>query len=107
MTTGAQPVDPGADDGKVLIRCHAGCDQRAGDRRSPVPRPVGMELWSPHGFGGGAAKAQPDRDDAGRTDAALAIWRSTLPAVGTPVETYLVSRGLISRRRRRSASIPG
>lgn len=34
------------------------------------------------------------RDDAKRTEAALAIWRSATSADGTLVETYLVSRGL-------------
>jgi putative DNA primase/helicase len=29
-----------------------------------------------------------------RTEAALAIWQASQPAVGTPVETYLCSRGL-------------
>ena len=29
-----------------------------------------------------------------RTEAAFAIWQASQPAVGTPVETYLCSRGL-------------
>ena len=29
-----------AGDGKVLVRCHAGCDQRAGDRGSSLARSV-------------------------------------------------------------------
>jgi hypothetical protein len=82
-----------ADDGKLLIRCHAGCDQA---RVIGVFRSRG--LWMDGGrrrFAGGAAKAQRDHDDAGHTDAALAVWRATLPAVETPVATYLVSRGLM------------
>jgi putative DNA primase/helicase len=85
-----------ASDGRVLVRCHAGCDQKRviavlrsrrlweenGERRftRPAPRVTGND--------------RPDRDDAKRTEAALAIWQSAVPADGTPVETYLRSRGL-------------
>ena len=37
---------------------------------------------------------KPDQDDARRSEAALAIWQSAKPAQGTPVETYLASRGI-------------
>jgi putative DNA primase/helicase len=47
--------------------------------RSPAPR---------------AATSQPDRDDAKRSKAALAIWQSAISADGSLVETYLASRGL-------------
>ncbi len=33
-------------------------------------------------------------DDARRTERALTIWRASLPIAGTPVATYLASRGL-------------
>jgi len=84
------------DDGRVLVRCHAGCEQERviaallsrwlweekGHRRPmrPVPRV--------------AAKDRTDCNNAKRTEAALAIWRATLPANGTFVETYFASRGL-------------
>jgi putative DNA primase/helicase len=86
-----------ADYGKVLIRCHAGCDQEKviatlrsrglwpekGSRRITrlAPRSV-------------TKRTEPDRDDAKRTEAALAIWEGAMPAGGSPVETYLASRGL-------------
>jgi hypothetical protein len=35
-------------------------------------------------------------DDSGRSEAALEIWQSAVPAAGTPVENYLISRGLHS-----------
>src|SRR5207302_2022065 len=76
--------------------CHAGCDQERviatltsrglwmenGPRRfiRPVPR--------------AAATSQPDRDDAGRSKAALAIWQSAKSAGGSLVEAYLPSRRL-------------
>jgi putative DNA primase/helicase len=85
------------DDGKVLLRCHAGCDQR---RVIAALRAGG--LWGENGLrrhrlmrvGQRRANDRPDRDDTKRSEVALAIWQSATPAVGTPVETYLVSRGL-------------
>jgi putative DNA primase/helicase len=82
--------------GKVLVRCYAGCDQLdvvaalqarglwadihrrtiiSRERRTPIER-------------------KPDPDDAKRTQTALAIWESAVPASGTPVETYFASRGI-------------
>jgi putative DNA primase/helicase len=85
-----------ADDGKVLVRCHAGCEQEQviaalrsrglwearGHRRliHPTPRAVAAD--------------RPDRDDAKRTEAALTIWQVAMPAGRSLVETYLVSRSL-------------
>lgn len=84
------------DDSKVLVRCHAGCDQA---RVITVLRSRG--LWAQkghHQFKRSAPRAdtnnQTDRDDAKRTEAALRTWGATAPANGTLVETYLVSRGL-------------
>jgi putative DNA primase/helicase len=83
--------------GKVLVCCHAGCDQapviaalrsrgvwdnvRHRDGRSPRQngrQPVG----------------EPAQDAFKRTEAALGLWQATQPADGTLVETYLRSRGL-------------
>lgn len=83
-------------DGKVLMRCHAGCDQRRviaairsrgfwnenAQRRFTCPAPRA------------AANDRPGRYDAKHTEAALAIWRSAMPAGGTLVEAYFVARGL-------------
>ena len=53
---------------------------------------------SPHRFTRAAprivADDQSDRDNAKRTEAALVIWQSAMPAGGTLAENYLVSRGL-------------
>ena len=86
-----------ADDGKVLVRCHAGCDQ---ERVIAALRSRG--LWDENGqrrlhaprAASSLPTTEPDRDDAKRTEAALAIWQSATPAGGTLVETYLASRGL-------------
>ena len=83
-------------DGKQLVRCHAGCEQthviRALRRRG---------LWTESGSRSPSWMArrkpverEPDRDDARRIQAALAIWQSAKPARGTPIESYLVSRGI-------------
>src|SRR5690606_15572201 len=84
-------------EGKVLVHCHAGCDQRdviaalkarglwdvpAGRPPSRISRPESVKL-------------QLNQQQAERTAAAFAIWRSTIPAIGTPVEAYLAARGLL------------
>ncbi|MEI8153560.1 MAG: toprim domain-containing protein [Hyphomicrobiales bacterium] len=87
-----------AGDGKVLVHCHAGCEQV---HVIDVLRSRG--LWEPGDRRPGEfihrQPLPPSRDQrghevAGRIEAARAIWKAAVPAVGTPVETYLVSRGL-------------
>ena len=85
-----------ADDGKVLVRCHAGCDQERviaalrgrGLWAENGPRPLLRVPRCTH------VEHKPDQDDARRSEVALAIWQSAKPAQGTPVETYLASRGI-------------
>jgi putative DNA primase/helicase len=85
-----------AGDGKVLLRCHAGCDQR-----QVIAALRSRGLWSEHGprlsrhsAAHTATTSQPNCDDAKRSAAALAIWQSAMPAQETLVTTYLASRGL-------------
>ena len=85
------------EDGKVLVHCHAGCEQ------SRVIDALGLRgLWKPSS---GTTirlvrselrdqRAQSHFHEAKRTDVALAIWRSAKPAGGTLVQTYLRSRAL-------------
>jgi len=86
-----------ADHGKVLLRCHAGCDQE-----KVIATLQSRGLWpekgsrritrlAPHSV---IKRTEPDRDDAKRTEAALAIWQVAMPAGGSLVETYLGSRSL-------------
>jgi putative DNA primase/helicase len=82
--------------GKVLVRCHAGCPQA---RVIAALRALG--LWirnSPRRFTRSAPRivvaARRGRDEAQRSKAAIAIWRSATPPNGTLVGTYLISRGL-------------
>jgi hypothetical protein len=87
-----------ADNGKVLVRCHAGCEQA-----KVIATLRSRGLWCEnrhrrrrftHPVPRAAANDRPDRDDANRAAAALAIWQSATPADGTSVETYLALRGL-------------
>lgn len=83
-------------DDKVLVRCHAGCDQK---RVITALRERG--LW---GEGGTRAspwatrrtpvEREPDREDATRTARALAIWQLSKPSPETLVAAYLASRSL-------------
>ena len=77
----------------MLVRCHAGCPQEAvwetlrgmdlvgGDRpalrcaRAPFERKTGAEV-------------------ASKTEFAKRLWAKSAPAVGTPIERYLASRGI-------------
>jgi hypothetical protein len=83
-------------DGKLLVRCHAGCDQK-----DVIAALRGRGLWSEGRSRAGTwalrrkpVEREPDGDDAKRTQRALAIWQSSRPSPETPVETYLSSRGL-------------
>jgi putative DNA primase/helicase len=79
--------------GTVLVYCHAGCTQ---ERVIAELRDRG--LWNEDGSkfysrarAGVILERKPDQR---RSEPALAIWRSALPSPGTPVETYLRSRGI-------------
>jgi hypothetical protein len=84
------------DNRKVLVRCHAGCDQErviaalqsrglwTGEDSRSISRPVSRIQ----------SECQMDRTDVERSASALCVWQLTVPAVGTLVEAYLASRGL-------------
>lgn len=83
-------------DGKVLVRCHAGCDQR-----DVIVALTTRGLWEGkvHSTFGRSRRREmsPPRPDPGQVErsvVALSIWQSAIPADGTPVEAYLASRGL-------------
>lgn len=83
--------------GKVLVRCHAGCDQR-----DVIAALIERGLWGVTGKrpGGIARKhrknleREPDSDAKARTEAALAIWRAAQDIAGSLGETYLRTRGI-------------
>jgi hypothetical protein len=84
-----------ADDGKVLVHCFAGCDQRSvieelkalGLWQESRPR------WARRTRASSHAKRKPDRGDGNR-EAALRIWHAGVTAKGTSVETYFSSRAI-------------
>jgi putative DNA primase/helicase len=83
--------------GKVLMRCHAGCDQRqviAALRACGVWQAAASRASGPLLSINSCPPAEHDRRVMRRTAAALAIWQSCQPVEGGPVQTYLRSRGL-------------
>jgi putative DNA primase/helicase len=82
--------------GEVLVRCHAGCDQR--DLIAALQE---RGLWRTTGRASGVGlkhrqriAEEPDADTLKRSAAALAIRQASRAAEKTPVATYLRSRGL-------------
>lgn len=80
--------------GKILVCCHAGCEQR-----DVIDALRSRGLWG--GKVDGCAPSQchhaadrPPPDDGKRTRAALRIWKASVPAGGALAETYLRSRGI-------------
>lgn len=89
-----------AADGKVLVRCHAGCEQR-----DVIDALRSRGLWEmPNATGAGeikqARRSMSATDpEQGPSETARRVWRSSSPAAGTIAETYLKTRGI-------TASIP-
>ena len=84
-------------EGKVLVRCHAGCSQHdvidALKARGFWPGTAGRppaRVWTPTR----RPTEREHRSTQTRTGAAMSIWHQTESASGTLVETYLRSRGL-------------
>lgn len=83
--------------GMVLVRCHAGCDQR-----EVIAALSERGLWHATGRRPDGAtqkhrknlESKPDPDAMARTEAALAIWRDSQDIAGTLAETYLRARGI-------------
>lgn len=81
--------------GKVLVRCHAGCDQTA---LITALRERGLWQSAPGRFARDPRRGvldQPDANALKRSEAAMAIWRVAQPPDGTHVAAYLDSRGLV------------
>ncbi|MER8809566.1 DUF7146 domain-containing protein [Mesorhizobium australicum] len=80
----------------MLVRCHAGCDER--DLIAALQE---RGLWQTNGRASSIGlkhrqriAEKPDANALKRSAAALAVWQASHAAVGTPVATYLRSRGL-------------
>jgi putative DNA primase/helicase len=86
-----------ADNGNVLVHCHAGCDQQqviATLRARGLWEKAGRRHGRVIGSQSGATNDQ-GRGYGNRAHAALRMWKATVPADGTMVETYLRSRGIV------------
>ena len=93
--------------GKVLVRCHAGCEQE-----SVIAELRRRGLWAENGKKSRsctvrrlAVEREPDQEQSRRSEGAVAIWRSAKSAQGTHVSSYLASRGIELRRPTRCASM--
>jgi hypothetical protein len=81
--------------GKVLVHCHAGCNQK-----NVIAALQERGLWDEEPrlcrtASRGGVERTPDPDGVvERSETALAIWQNARLAMGTPVETYLLSRGI-------------
>jgi putative DNA primase/helicase len=87
----------GGDDGRILVRCHAGCEQhrviaalRARGLWSGAERRSGNGSGLPSG-----AISRPDQRERTGTQAALRLWGATVAATGSLVETYLAARNIV------------
>lgn len=85
------------EDEKVLVKCHAGCEQA-----QVIDALRARGLWSDGPRSRSPFRPRPPRSatdpthhtDVDRTTAALRIWHDARTASGTPVEHYLRSRGI-------------
>jgi putative DNA primase/helicase len=75
-------------DGKVLLKCFAGCGYES------ITAALGGDRPGRASFSQPGSTPQRARDDAERTDFALRIWRQARSASGTIVEAYLRSRAI-------------
>jgi putative DNA primase/helicase len=85
-----------ADEGKILVHCHAGCDQKLviAALRSRGLWPENGSRPSKRSASERAKLSQTDRDDTKRIEAAQAIWNAAVSDEGSLVKTYLAARGL-------------
>src|SRR5262249_35283925 len=81
-------------DGKVLVHCHAGCNQR--DVFTAILRERGLSGKSEQHKRKDRVADEEDAeaDTRKRSAFALAIWRACEPAKAAPVPTYLAPRGI-------------
>lgn len=82
-------------DGKLLVHCHAGCEQTA-----VIVALKDRGLWAPgsanveNRYAARSNRAPNRNDDKARTAHALQLWCAGRPPDDTPVQVYLRSRGI-------------
>lgn len=83
------------EDGRVLVRCHAGCDQSA-----VIDALKGLGLWtgsradSPFQSASARCHRPVAGQSAGTSKAALALWARARPVTGSLAHSYLRARGI-------------
>jgi putative DNA primase/helicase len=82
-----------APDGKLLVRCFAGCDPRdvLAELRGRGLLGEGQRLFRRRNVSRAVPPPEPEPEPDAR---ALELWRSAIPAQGTLAEQYLRSRGI-------------
>ena len=80
--------------GRVLVTCYANCD-----RQDIIEELKRQGLWpsTEHHINHNAHRQRPPQvvvNNSGNVEFALKIWRNSVPADGTLVETYLRSRAI-------------
>ncbi len=83
-------------DGKLLVHCHAGCDQGA---VWDTLRGLGLTAGADTQRRRETPIRQSTRDADANPNAlaAKSIWAESVPAAGTPAQTYLACRGILLR----------
>ena len=91
------------DNGTLLVHCFAGCSQESvlgslksmglGDTGQPNDAPI--------------RRSTRDVDTNQKVAAAKRIWAESVPATGTPAQTYLACRGILQRMREFSMKCQG
>src|SRR5262249_24021292 len=91
------PAITDAKDGRVLVRCHAGCDQRdviEALRARGLWKATGRRTDGRRRVDNYMARTEADSGAVKRTQAALGVWQASRRAEQTPVAIYLRSRGI-------------
>jgi putative DNA primase/helicase len=86
-----------SDDGRILVHCHAGCEQSAvidalRSRGLSLNGDRSYDRISPERYQ--SVNEQRERESADKTATALRIWNEAIDPLGTPAEHYLHSRKL-------------
>jgi hypothetical protein len=87
------------DDGRALVRCHAGCEQAAvlnvlRNRGLWKGDGIPIELTAEQLAAAHQRAAAREREEAAKRERAIAIWQGGGPVLNTPAERYLRRRGI-------------
>jgi Toprim domain len=85
-----------SDDGKVLVRCHAGCDQAQVIEELRLRGLWYGKILPAHSYSPIKSCSAPlaESESALNRRRARALWQESIPIVGTLAENYLAKRGI-------------